>query len=303
MARRKRVSRKRESALSKLFISIFLASIMVLSIGFYFFSTGPTPVQKENQQEEKITARSFESLPGRLVREPFNSIEDALNLTPPGVTFAQYTNLSGMPFMFEVLTRSQLKQEGLGDEVMKKLYNATATRVYFASVNKTPFLLATIQPRIVDFGYVELPYRKNGYPLLLRDDNNFLDVMGDPLIHSPRRNTLKALDIIAGKENMTAYQEFQDLLAYTGPAEFQLIDTNTSFATRFYMGIAARNQSYERLTIYEDINTTLLPKLQAFQANSTQRGLTEYNITTQGNFTIVRIASQNIDNIFREEYT
>jgi hypothetical protein len=50
-----------------------------------------------------------------------------------------------------------------------------------------------------------------------------------------------------------------------------------------------------------NINRTLLTQLEQQKTNSTERGFPEYNITSTGNYTVVRIMSPELQAVLDEE--
>ena len=132
--------------------------------------------------------------------------------------------------------------------------------------------------------------------------NGYYNVMGTPAILAPGDTIVEVLSIIdsLSKPN-TSYDRYATLLAGVPEAPFQTITSNVTFAKQFYNGIRSYNGSYERTTAYIDLNASIMKKLNQLKANSTQRGISQYNITTSGNYTIVQISAPDILPVIMEE--
>jgi len=91
------------------------------------------------------------------------------------------------------------------------------------------------------------------------------------------------------------------LLSKVPDAPFQSITSNVTFAKQFYMGIRLKNGSYERTTAYIDLNSSVMKKLEQLKTNSTQRGISQYDIKKSGSYTIVQISGQDLPSVLMEE--
>ena len=102
-------------------------------------------------------------------------------------------------------------------------------------------------------------------------------------------------------ETVTSYDTYRDLLSKVPAAPFQTITSNVTFAKQFYMGIRLNNGSYERTTAYLDLNSTVMKKLNLLSENSTQRGISRYDVKKNENYTIIKIYSQDMGAVLMEE--
>jgi hypothetical protein len=177
------------------------------------------------------------------------------------------------------------------------LYKSNTTKMYYAGLQNNSFLLlSTMFPERNDFEYIELP---NTYPPILRRQeqgiSGIYNIMGNPVIFAPPQTAIEVLNIIySPNKTATAYDQYEGLLSKVEPAPFQEINSNVSFAKQFYRGVKATNGSYERTTVYLNINSSTLKKLNQLKANSTQSGFTQYNITKSGNYTVVKAVSPDL---------
>ncbi len=170
--------------------------------------------------------------------------------------------------------------------------------------NRSFLLLSTMDTLKNDFQYIFLnSYDK--YPLLIRQEQGlqgFYNVMGTPVILGPQKTVIDVLDItLSLNKTATSYDMYKSILSRVPDAPFQTITSNVTFAKQFYQGIRQNNGSYERTTAYIDANSSVLKKLNQLKANSTQRGILQYDIMTNGNFTMVQISGNNPAAVWNEE--
>lgn len=274
-------------------LAAFMILIMII-VPVAYVVTSPrsdlTQTPEQQAQQEKYNPEFW------AVSQPFYSISDALNMTPPGTLTASFVDLESMTPQMVQFARVQVPV----DEV-DSLYKSNTTRMFFTRLaNDSLLLLSTMFPERNDFDYIVLP---DTYPpILRRQDTGAINIMGSPVIYAPDKTAIQVLEITYSlNKTATAYDQYEGLLSNVEPAPFQRIDSNVSFAKQFYMGIREANGNYERTTAYLNVNSSTLKKLNQLKANSTQRGFTEYNITKSGNYTIVRIASPEMLGVLNEE--
>lgn len=274
-------------------LAAFMILIMII-VPVAYVVTSPrsdlTQTPEQQAQQEKYNPEFW------VVNQPFYSISDALNMTPPGVLTASFVDLESMTPQMVQFARVQVPV----DEV-DSLYKSNTTRMFFTRLaNDSLLLLSTMFPERNDFEYIVLP---DTYPpILRRQDTGAINIMGSPVIYAPDKTAIQVLEIIYSlNKTATAYDQYEGLLSNVEPAPFQRIDSNVSFAKQFYMGIRETSGNYERTTAYLNVNSSTMKKLNQLKANSTQKGFTEYNITKSGNYTIVRIASQEMLGVLNEE--
>lgn len=270
---------------------------MVFSIFAYIFLGPRSELTQQTPEptppEEKYNPEYW------VINQPFYSISDALNMTPPGVVFANYTDIESMtPQMIQ-----WVRNEGLPliNEV-DSLYKSNTTKMYYAGLPgvRNFLLLSTMSPERNDFDYIVIS--GVSIPILRRQDTGGINIMGTPTIYTNDETANEVLNIIYSQNKTnSSYDQYEGLLSKVEPAQYQTISSNVSFASQFYMGIGTINDTYVRTTAYLSINSSTLAKLNRLKTNSTQRGFEQYNITRSGNYTIVKIASPDLFNVLKEE--
>ena len=280
-------------------LAIFLVSTMVLSSIAYF--AGNTDENQTNETLPIDEPTDFFDVGGQLISEPFTSIQDALKITPSGAVHAEYVDLNALANTpMEPFVLSQLQGEGLPVEQLNKLYGANTDCIYFVGFNSSFVLMTTFKPQVVAFNFVAVQYRY--YNLLLRQDTDATNVMGNPTIYGAQEDVINTLDVIDGTNNHTSYDDYEAVRTKAPPAEYQRITNSDPSAEQFYLGLTKQeDNTVLRTTIYYNLNETVRSKLEALQQNSTERGFSEYNITTTDNLTVVSIKSA-LSNVVSEDY-
>ncbi len=284
----------------KVIIAGFLVLTMILSVFAYFFIGPRGDIASQTNEPQTQTGKynpEFWTL-----NQPFNSISDALNMTPYGAVSADYVDLESMTPEMIQWTRQDLS---LISEV-DSLYKSNTTKMYYAGLtegtNKTFLLLSTMYPPKNDFDYIVLPNTYLGYYVLKRQDTGGINVMGTPVIYGSPQTVAEVLQIITSlNETVTAYDQYDGILSKVEPAAFQTINSNVSFADQFYLGINNINGTYERTTAYLNVNASTLKKLNQLKANSTVKGFEQYNINRTGNYTTVHIVTPDLFALLTEE--
>lgn len=258
-------------------IAIFLAFIMVGSIIPYLFSGSSQP--NDNGPTDQTNAPGFESVSGKHVNHEFNSIADALQMTPEGAVSAQFLDISkikGTP-MQNFINLSRSAPQGI--------YNANITKTYTASYNNSQgFQLHSFTPEIVAFQYTAKSY--NGYQLLGRS-NGIFNVIGNPTILGQEEKVKDVIDVLSNEAEDT--NKFNHILSYTNPdAELQSVTTVTrDFADQYYIGFnKLENNNYQRTIVYQNPSDSTVDNISKLEANSTERGVA-FNTTTEGDITKV----------------
>jgi len=188
---------------------------------------------------------------------------------------------------------------------LDSIYKSNTTKMYYANLlegkNRSNMLLSTMFPERNDFEYMVLP---NSYPPILKrlDMNGYYNVMGTPALLAPGDAIMGVLEITESlNKTNSSYDQYEMLLSKVPDAPFQSITSNVTFAKQFYMGIRLNNGSYERTTAYLDLNSSVMKKLDQLKTNSTQRGISQYDIKKSGNYTIVQISGQDLRAVLMEE--
>ena len=282
-------------------LAIFLGLTMVFSIFAYIF-IGPNPANDQQTNEGTQVKYDPEFW---VISQSFESISDALNMTPVGVESANYVDLETMPPQMVQWARQDLPLIAEVDTI----YNSSTNKMYYANLreekNVSFLLLSTMYPEKNEFQYMVVP---NSYPpILMRQEQSIsglYNIMGNPTILSLPQTAIESLEIIYSlNKTNTSYDKYEGLLSKVPSAPFQSLNSNVTFAKQYYMGLNFNNGSYERTTAYLDVNSSTLKNLTKFKANSTEKGFTEYNITKSGNYTVVRIISPDMFRVLMEEYS
>lgn len=241
------------------------------------------------------------------VDQPFYSITDALNMTPYGATTADFVDIDAMsPQMKQAVLQYSGDMGSLINDLDTRIYKSNTTKIYFANLPSIQqgvpnfLLLSTMNPDRNDFEYIVIPNSNN---ILKRQDTGAINIMGNPVIYAPQEETAsQVLEIMyALNKTNTSLDLYNGLLSKVEPAQYQTISSNVTFAKQFYIGVRTINGSYERTTAYMDVNSSTLKKLNGLKTNSTKNGFEQYNLTTSGNYTYVRITSPDIFKVFNEE--
>jgi hypothetical protein len=125
-----------------------LAALMILImiiVPVAYMVTGPAPDNERTGEEEFEGYRYNPEF--WTVNEPFESISDALNMTPYGVVNARYADI-------EIMT-PQMIQWAKGElpiDDVNSLYKSNTTRLFYAEMKNNSFLLlSTMLPEKNDF--------------------------------------------------------------------------------------------------------------------------------------------------------
>jgi hypothetical protein len=281
-------------------MAIFMAFIMLGAIFLYIVDKYTPTQQTEEQTQQDVYDPEFWTFD-----QPFYSISDALNMTPPGSLNASFIDLESMTPQMAEWTKSVRPILAEVDSI----YRSNTTKMFYTDMkygnNSSFLLLSTMDPQKNDFEYIVSPYYYDYHPLLIRQEEGlqgFYNVMGTPVILGPQQTVIKVLEITTSlNETVTSYDTYRGLLSKVPDAPFQSITSNVSFAKQYYMGIRMNNGSYERISAYLDLNSSIIKKLDQLKTNSTQRGISQYDIQKSGNYTIVQISAQDLLPVIMEE--
>jgi hypothetical protein len=282
-------------------LAFFLAFTMIFSIFAYIFINP----QDNTQQQTEDQTQTYYDPEFWTFDQPFDSISDALNMTPPGATNADFIDLEGMTPQMAEWTKSA---RPILTEV-DSIYKSNTTKMFYTDMkygnNRSFLLLSTMDPQKNDFEYMVSQYYYDYHPLLLRQEQGlqgYYNVMGTPVILGPQQTVINVLEITTSlNETVTSYDTYRGLLSKVPDAPFQTINSNVTFAKQFYMSIRQNNGTYERTTAYMDLNSSTMKKLDQLRTNSTQRGISQYDIKKSGNYTIVQISGQDLLAVLMEE--
>lgn len=284
-------------------LAAFMILVMIIVPVAYVATSPRSDTEQENQgqesQQEKYNPEFW------TMNQPFNSVSDALNMTPEGAVSVNYADLESMTPQMVQWVRSNLPTLNEVDSI----YKSNTTKMYYADLsdgkNSSFLLLSTMYPERNDFDYIVSPYSYGNHRLLIRQEqglNGLYNIMGTPVILAPGGTLSGVLEIITSlNKTETAYDQYAGLLGKVEPAPFQIINSNVSFAKQYYIGIRVDNGSYEKTAAYLNLNSSTLKKLNQLKTNSTQNGFSQYNITKSGNYTIVKITGQDMLRVLNEE--
>ncbi|MDD5617402.1 MAG: hypothetical protein PHH85_14525 [Candidatus Methanoperedens sp.] len=281
-------------------LAFFLAFTMIFSIFAYIFINP----RDDTQQETVDKTKDYYDPEFWTFEQPFNSISDALNITPPGAESASYVDLEKMTPQMAEWTR---QTKPILNEV-DTIYKSNTTKMYYSDLkydgNSSFLLLSTMDPLKNDFQYMFIDSYYD-HPLLVRQEGGLqglYNVMGTPVMLAPPKTAIDVIDITTSlNETVTSYDGYKGMLNLVPYAPFQTITSNVTFAKQFYMGVDQNNDSYERTTGYLDVNSSVMKKLDQLKTNSTQKGFSQYNITKTGNYTVVKVSGKDMYAVLMEE--
>lgn len=274
-------------------MAYFLAFIMVGSVLFYIvFQNIPDQRVEEDIQIDLYDPEFW------TFNQPFYSISDTLNITPPGAVSADFIDIESMTPQMAEWTKAF---NPILTEV-DTIYKSNTTKVFYSDMrygnNKSFLLFSTMDPNKNDFEYIVSPYYYDYHSVLIRQEpgrQGLYNVMGTPVILAPQKILLDVLYLTTTlNETVTSYDTYKGLLSRVPDAPYQTITSNISFAKQYYMGIRMNNGSYERTSAYLDVNPDALKNLTRLADNSAKSGFAEYNLTRNGNYTVLRVVSQEL---------
>lgn len=297
----------RQKLMYQLF-AIFMIASMALSGLAYFIGFGLTSSSNSgatngndysSQQPQLPTAIGFDDVGGILVDADFNSISDALKITPQGIVTAQFTNVEKS----EGTLLHDIAAQGLPQ---KELYNENVGNSYGAVFEEGNVIYYHIVPsESLNFGYIVDPTPYRGYNLLMRE-NGLRNVVGTPVMLADPATTYKSLDVISGEAD-SAYNRFAPILNYSSSEDIiAYLDTDIPLASIFYSGFRMGADTHAdagkgtRTLIYQDISVNASSKIDALANNGTDA--IDVIVETYGeeNITVVKLVS-DLNSLFMAE--
>ncbi|AFV25063.1 hypothetical protein Mpsy_2864 [Methanolobus psychrophilus R15] len=271
-------------------IGIFLAAIMLMSIGTFFFA-GPLSNQSNNGNDAS-QAPGFETIPGTKMSHELNSLQDGLAMTPEGVTVVSYVDYSrvyGTPL--QILAPNITDVYSVYNSMIIKRYSAYNTTEDFA------FEAHVINPEVINFEYMlaEQPY--NGYYMLSRNGQVY-NIVGNPMLLGPQESLQQVIDVKSG--TLGSSGDFERIMPYIEDgAEYQMLTSADRLAEQHYMEFRyTADGNYTRTEVFVEPQQNLLDNITALGANSSERGLA-YNITTHDDANITKvIVTTNASNFY-----
>ncbi|HUW67113.1 MAG TPA: hypothetical protein VMW20_03600 [Candidatus Nanoarchaeia archaeon] len=287
----------------------FLVLVMLLSIFPYFLDGGSSNSQQQNNQFDDydyIQNDNF-NVGGQLIDHNFNSISDALKMSPPDTYSAQYIDVEYMnsttgEFWNDYLNPNITTVVPIRKSEVDGLYRSqtqfiSTRQMYFADLpDDEILLLSTMTPKQVFFNYNTAITSYDGRHQVLIRENGGSNVMGEPTLFAPSRNLAESiLSIIDGPASQpTAYDTFSPLLNFSEDySEFQVVSSQVDFADKYYLGIYQNQDgNFTRTTIYQNATTETSSHLKQLARTGLTRGFSLYNLTTEGNILKVVITGQ-----------
>jgi hypothetical protein len=300
------MKRKDPSTKNQKYLAIFLAVTMFFSAFLiYFTATGSKTNSNDNPSTSETGGEpliiSFSQVPGKHVQHQFNSIADGLEMSPEGVTNAMYVDLQktdGTP-LESIFGNEQTMNVSFS-------YGADVTKRYGASYgNESGFELHEIpeQKILMPMDTQAMPYE--GYQLLDRTNGtyNIWNVVGSPAIIGPVQTVMGVINVLEGNETSTT--DYNKILSQADPEGiiYQKVDKKTNSsdvpAEQYYKDLKKLDDgSYVQTSIFLNPEPEVNKKIAAYQANSSERGVT-YNVTNEGNITKL-VMSSDFESLYNE---
>ena len=274
------------------FIAAFMILSMILSSVAYFIGSGDSSDEDNNQPDINTPQTEYFNVAGEQVFHSFNSIADGLQMSTPQTYAAQFMDVEYIESTAIEPWNEQLPLNLTTVYVRNKtevdnLYMTSSKQIYFAQdFNNEFLLLSTMTPKIVSFQYIGLPSSDNQYLLLSRLDTTGTNVMGEPTIFTPTRESAEAVISIIESVAVpsTAYDTFSPVLNYSDDySEFQVVNSLVGFADLYYMGLHRNDDgSFTRTTIYYNPSAESAAHINELALSGLKRGFSQYDVTTEG---------------------
>jgi hypothetical protein len=273
-------------------IAAFMILSMILSSVAYFLGSGDSSDEDNNQPDINTPQNEYFDVAGEQVFHSFNSIADGLQMSNPQTYAAQFMDVEYIESTAIEPWNEQLPLNLTTVYVRNKtevdnLYMTSSKQIYFAQdFNNEFLLLSTMTPKIVSFQYIGLPSSDNQYLLLSRLDTTGTNVMGEPTIFTPTRESAEAVISIIESVAVpaTAYNTFSPVLNYSDDySEFQVVNSLVGFADLYYMGLHRNDDgSFTRTTIYYNPSAESAAHINELALSGSERGFSQYDVTTEG---------------------
>jgi hypothetical protein len=283
-------------------IAAFMILSMILSSVAYFLGSGDSSEEDNNQPDINTPQTEYFNVGGEQLFHSFNSIADGLQMSNPQTYAAQFLDVEYIESTALELWNEQLPLNLTTVYVRNKtevdnLYMTSSKQIYFAQdFNNEFLLLSTMTPKKVSFQYIGLPSSDNQYLLLSRLDTIGTNVMGEPTIFTPTRESAEAVISIIESVAVpaTAYNTFSPVLNYSDDySEFQIVNSQVRFADLYYMGLHRNDDgSFTRTTIYLDASDESAAHINELALSGLKRGFSQYDVTTEGDILKVVLAGE-----------
>ncbi|MDI6888683.1 MAG: hypothetical protein QMC78_03165 [Methanocellales archaeon] len=215
-----------------------------------------------------------------------NSIAGALNMTPQGVSLAQYIDVQ------------KTHNTPLGDLLARggaikpySLYNAEITEMCVVRLEDgswVEFHQTATMPRVTNYVNA-IDYL--GHNILIRDVGGarVANVLGSPNIYGPLENVKRVLDVMEG--NASSAKDDFEILKKARSAEFERLGVE-EFADCFYLNIhQLESGRYQSIRVYQNPSMDKATDLTKLAETAPSHGLT-YNIRQYDGYVIVTIIGE-----------
>ena len=275
------------------FIAAFMILSMILSSVAYFIGSDNSSDQNNDQPDINYPDNEYFNVAGKQVFHSFNSIADGLQMSNPQTYAAQFLDVEYIESTALELWNEQLPLNLTTVYMRNKtevdnLYMTSSKQIYFAQDFSEFLLLSTMTPKIVYFEYIGLPSSDNQYQYLFlsRLDTTGTNIMGEPTIFTPTRESAEAVISIIESFAVppTAYDTFSPVLNYSDDySELQVVNSWVAFADLYYLGLHRNDDgSFNRTTIYYNPSAESAAHINELALNGSERGFSRYDVTTEG---------------------
>ena len=272
-------------------IAAFMILSMILSSVAYFIGSDDSSEEDNNQPDINNPQTEYFNVAGKQVFHSFNSIADGLQMSNPQTYAAQFMDVEYIESTALEPWNEQLPLNLTTVYVRNKaevdsLYMTSSKQIYFAQDFNEFLLLSTMTPKIVSFEYIGLPSSDNQYLLLSRLDTTGTNVMGEPTIFAPTRESAEVVISIIESFVVppTAYDTFSPVLNYSDDySECQVVNSLVEFADLYYLGLHRNDDgSFTRTTIYLNASDESAAHINELALGGSERGFSMYDVTTEG---------------------